>query len=447
MVHKLKEEIMKAILTLLIGATCCSASDGQEHPCDSGNLALCVTKNVFRSVQLAAKETITNIKKLRDNCEVTESCMDEIYIKEVSMNLDSSSVNHRPAHLVGSNSSSSINNSGNQTVMIVDQPLALGKQAISIEELEAISKIRSEIALLAQSPPTDVSPWLFNSCTDIDIARFVRLQRGNVEKSWDKLLRHAKWRISPNGADTLVRENAYRNSVLHEEVFWFGVDSTGCPTVVGRTMLHDGSVYDEIPQRFTNFLVLLIEEGRQKYGVGSERMACILLDRFPVITKGALKKQEVFDLSIIPNIVALIRSIYTTFQDNYPEIFEKITVTPASWFFSSCFKITSRVFDQKTRDMFQMVNERDTKELLPSLFQLTSLPLHMGGTATIYGPVIVRSEPELLPTPSPTPGLTSLISMRSVCRAVILLWYPVQLYSCEFHPTSIWCAKLHKVMR
>jgi hypothetical protein len=86
------------------------------------------------------------------------------------------------------------------------------------------------------------------------------------------------------------------------------------------------------------------------------------------MTKGSVKNQEIFDLSVVPNVIALLRNIVETMQDNYPEMFQKITVTPASWFFQTCFKITGKMFVQKIRDRFHLVSEKKALESLDQLY-------------------------------------------------------------------------------
>ena len=152
----------------------------------------------------------------------------------------------------------------------------------STSEIAAVQNIRERIRALGHSH--EYSSWLW-SCTDIDIIRFLRADI-SIDGAWTKILKHSRWRITENGADSTVKANSYTNSKLHEEIFWLGLDMDGCPTVVVRALLHDGVHYGEKPQIFSNFLVSLLEEGRRKYGVGKSRMACLVLDRFPVV-KGA----------------------------------------------------------------------------------------------------------------------------------------------------------------
>ena len=60
---------------------------------------------------------------------------------------------------------------------------------------------------------------------------------------------------------------------------------------------------------FFSFMVSIIEEGIRKYGVGTDRRVCVLLDRSTFLKAGVKKKE---DLSVIPNLVKLFQHLYST---------------------------------------------------------------------------------------------------------------------------------------
>jgi hypothetical protein len=95
-----------------------------------------------------------------------------------------------------------------------------------------------------------VSPWLWEA-SEIELLRFVRAHHGYADLVWSKVLAHAKWRVSEYGADTVVRENKFEHSMLNHELFWWGENKEGCPTLIIRTRAHDGKYYDEDPRIFT----------------------------------------------------------------------------------------------------------------------------------------------------------------------------------------------------
>jgi len=49
-----------------------------------------------------------------------------------------------------------------------------------------------------------------------------------------------------------------------------------------------------------------------KYGVGVTKQICILLDRGGVVHRNGKKKQEKLDMGVIPNLVLLLRHLYST---------------------------------------------------------------------------------------------------------------------------------------
>ena len=56
-------------------------------------------------------------------------------------------------------------------------------------------------------------------------------------------------------------------------------------------------------------MVSVIEEGIRKYGVGTSRQVCVLLDRSTYLRAGVKKKE---DMSVIPNLVKLFQHLYST---------------------------------------------------------------------------------------------------------------------------------------
>ena len=66
-----------------------------------------------------------------------------------------------------------------------------------------------------------------------------------------------------------------------------------------------------------SFIISLIEKGRTLYGVGTERQMCILLDRGGTVIKNGEHKIEMLNMSILPDVVELVRTIVATLQVIY----------------------------------------------------------------------------------------------------------------------------------
>lgn len=130
-------------------------------------------------------------------------------------------------------------------------PISWGGSTVTeIEKsgLDYLNGIRNNI-------PTgkDMSPWL-HTATSTDILRFLRARNGNAEEALKHIIAHAKWRTTQYGADTIIRENGFNGSAMNKEVFWLGISSTDCPTLVVRTQAHDGADYNEDPKIFTRYV-------------------------------------------------------------------------------------------------------------------------------------------------------------------------------------------------
>ena len=139
-------------------------------------------------------------------------------------------------------------------------------------------------------------------------------------------------------------------------------------------LVHLGVDYNEDAKYFTGFLVWLLEEGKKKYG---NKQVCVILDRSTIVFAGGYLKKETFDLGklslakstcsylfilvvclgIIPKLVELFTTIYSTISLNYPDVLYELKIFPTSWFFSACYRITSRIFDSHTRNKFKIIQE------------------------------------------------------------------------------------------
>lgn len=127
-------------------------------------------------------------------------------------------------------------------------PISWGGSIVTENEklgLDYLNSMRNNI-----STGENMSPWL-HTATSTDILRFLRARNGNAEEALKHVIAHAKWRTTQYGADTIIKENSFSGSAMNKEVFWLGISSTDCPTLVVRTQAHDGADYNEDPKIFT----------------------------------------------------------------------------------------------------------------------------------------------------------------------------------------------------
>lgn len=74
----------------------------------------------------------------------------------------------------------------------------------------------------------------------------------------------------------------------------------------------------------------------------------------------------------------------TTLQNNYPDLLYTAKIAPSAWFFSMCYKIVSRVMDDRTRARFQTIDAAQLRASLHKIIHPNTLPAHLGGTSSVY---------------------------------------------------------------
>lgn len=127
-------------------------------------------------------------------------------------------------------------------------PISWGGSPITEKEKVGLDFL--EATRMSYTINKDISPWL-QTATSTDLLRFLRARNGNAEEAFKNILAHARWRTSSYGADTIYNEHTFNQSAMKKEVFWLGVSSSDCPTLVVRTQAHDGADYNEDPRIFT----------------------------------------------------------------------------------------------------------------------------------------------------------------------------------------------------
>lgn len=269
------------------------------------------------------------------------------------------------------------------------------------EELEQLAYLRALSMSSAHSTNSKddarTFEWITKNATDVELLRFIRFHKTSDPGSiFLAIKKHVTWRFSSLGAVTVsseqdIRSKKHAYDQLAQEIFWLGVSTNGCPTLVIRTQMHDGKMYNEDAQLFTSFVVHMLEEGKRRYGAGSERKVCLLLDRSKVG-----EKKEIPDFGVVPRLVELFTTLYSTLYPNYPDILAGAQVAPSSWFFSLCYRVTSQVMDPTTRSKFEMIDGRDVMATMLTQFPAAMLPDHLGGIAERYGDDIKYSKEQSL---------------------------------------------------
>jgi len=76
-------------------------------------------------------------------------------------------------------------------------------------------------------------------------------------------------------------------------------------------------------------------------------------------------------------------------QNNYPDLLYKAKIAPSAWFFGMCYKVVSRVMDERTRSKFETIDTSQLKSSLHKVIHPELLPPHLGGTSSTYTSLII----------------------------------------------------------
>ena len=281
-----------------------------------------------------------------------------------------------------SNSSGSSSGSSSFSNSAAYANLAWNGVRVTKRETESLDKIKSTLSGELAAGRLVSSSWL-QSATDSEFLRFLRHHNGNKDAASKSIKAHAAWRTSAHGSETILRTKhaKYSKHVLNREIFWLGVSKGGCPTLVIRSRAHDGADYENDPHVFVDFVVWVLEQGKAKYG---NQPICMILDRGTFYRNGKGKGDRP-DFSVIPQLVKLLKLLFSTITNNYPEILSSAKVVPSNFFFKMCYRVTSRVMDKKERDRFFLLPGPKVAQDMLSMFPASVLPPHMGGTSTRGG--------------------------------------------------------------
>merc|ERR1711871_115032 len=182
--------------------------------------------------------------------------------------------------------------------------------------------------------------WL-EEATDVEFLRYLRRSEGRRDVATKAMIEHSKWRTSEHGVNNIIKTGDKRfppHHPLHREVFWLGIAKDNTATLVVRTQAHDGRDYHEDPNEFVDFIQHVLEKGRVKYKIGSERQVSLLLDRSVYVKQIDDGTQEKIpyqlDISVVPKLLELMKKLFSTLHANYAELLVTAKVVPVSSFFA-----------------------------------------------------------------------------------------------------------------
>eukprot|EP00288_Rhodomonas_lens_P012558 CAMPEP_0177708658 /NCGR_PEP_ID=MMETSP0484_2-20121128/10394_1 /TAXON_ID=354590 /ORGANISM="Rhodomonas lens, Strain RHODO" /LENGTH=782 /DNA_ID=CAMNT_0019220237 /DNA_START=11 /DNA_END=2359 /DNA_ORIENTATION=- len=232
------------------------------------------------------------------------------------------------------------------------------------DEIINIAQIRVLVAGESKESLADMSNWI-KSLDNGDIIRYLRTHT-SVDAAWDAIKKSARWRKEEK-IDNILDEDM--SSVMDdgkEEFFYTGLDKTGRPVLVYRSALHTPGVIDE--EVYKRYVVKRVEEGRQRFALGKDVAATVIIDR----VGSGLKNQD----------PALLRVLIPCFTQHYPAIIGRIVVAPVNNIFFIVWSIAKILLDEGTRNSVELL-KGDYEGQLRNTIDPSDIPKNLGGDLAV----------------------------------------------------------------
>lgn len=194
------------------------------------------------------------------------------------------------------------------------------------------------------------------------------LGRGDSEVTWEALREYGSWRVELEVDTILQGDRAARLAThpLSRELFWLGPTRDGIPTLC---LLAKEHVVGDIPmEEHEQYWVYLMEYAREKWGVGEGVGLELLIDRV--------------GQTLANNDVGLVRFATPRAQAHYPEIVERVVVTPINFVFFIVWRVARLLLRERVRRRFVLVADGGQKrtDLLEKTWDTALLPESLGGS-------------------------------------------------------------------
>jgi len=220
----------------------------------------------------------------------------------------------------------------------------------------------------------------------VTMLRFLRARQGRVDAAADMYASAMHWRAA-KGWERGFRLNTM-DDTLHRQmdeylpsIALMGRDHDGDPVYWNRLCPHTMDYFAKVPSAFlaehevyviTRLLQALEEQGRKEGRPVMYMTAVVDLSALGLkhINRKALPKW-----SITARIL----------EDNFPEMVKRVIVVRAPPLVSTVWRVVSKVFDEGTRNKFQIADQSQCLETLEQFINKRWIPEALGGTNHLEG--------------------------------------------------------------
>lgn len=201
------------------------------------------------------------------------------------------------------------------------------------EELAAVEQLKT--ALQANADVV-ISPRM----TDVCLLRFLRGCKGNFSDAYNKLVKHAQWRLETKADDIDELMPRYQAQLDKKLSVLDGVDKEGRPLLFCFVHRHVSS--DRNLEEMILFIIYSLET-LVKRSKPEEEMFTIVFDlgRFSM---------RCMDFEVVKHLLNIL-------QTNYPDTLEKLYIVDSPMIFSACWAVIKPWIDPVTANKVSFIKK------------------------------------------------------------------------------------------
>ncbi|KAJ3669418.1 hypothetical protein LUZ60_011368 [Juncus effusus] len=194
---------------------------------------------------------------------------------------------------------------------------------------------------------------------DMTIRRFLHARNLNVEKASAMLLKYLKWRKEavPNG---FIGDSEVKNELAQNKFFTQGLDNSGRPVAILLASKHFKGEINE----YKRYSVYCLDKICSRMPSGQEKFLCIA-DLQGLRYSNCDMRGVLAGLDIM--------------QNYYPERLGKALLIHVPHIFMKIWKLISPFIDNKTKQKFVFVDDKDLEKTLLNEIEESQLPDIYGG--------------------------------------------------------------------
>jgi len=202
---------------------------------------------------------------------------------------------------------------------------------------------------------------------DCALRRFLRARDHNIDKASTMFLKYLTWKraTKPRGS---IADDEVRRELVQEKLYMQGFDKKGRPLVYLFLARHFPAKRDL--DEFKRYVVYILDNTCTRLPAGQEKFAVVV----------DLRGWGYRNCDIRAYIAAL-----DIMQSYYPERLGRAIMIHVPYVFMAAWKMLCPFIDEKTKEKFVFVADRDLDAMLRGAIDESQLPEEYNGTLKLHG--------------------------------------------------------------